>query len=31
MKPGTREKIDPPGEKRLIHTLREAGYVLRND
>ena len=26
-----RKKIDLPGEKRLIHTLRGAGYVLRSD
>jgi two-component system response regulator MprA/two-component system response regulator TrcR len=26
-----RKKIDVPGEKRLIHTVRGAGYVLRSD
>jgi two-component system response regulator MprA/two-component system response regulator TrcR len=26
-----RKKIDAPGEKRLIHTVRGAGYMLRGD
>jgi two-component system response regulator MprA/two-component system response regulator TrcR len=26
-----RKKIDAPGEKRLIHTVRGAGYILRGD
>jgi DNA-binding response OmpR family regulator len=26
-----RKKMDVPGEKRLIHTVRGAGYVLRSD
>lgn len=26
-----RKKVDAPGEKRLIHTVRGAGYVLRGD
>jgi DNA-binding response OmpR family regulator len=26
-----RKKVDVPGEKRLIHTVRGAGYVLRSD
>jgi len=26
-----RKKIDVPGEKRLIHTVRGAGYALRSD
>jgi DNA-binding response OmpR family regulator len=26
-----RKKVDTPGEKRLIHTVRGAGYVLRGD
>jgi two-component system response regulator MprA/two-component system response regulator TrcR len=26
-----RKKIDLPGEKPLIHTVRGAGYVLRSD
>ncbi len=26
-----RKKIDVPGEKRLIHTVRGTGYALRSD
>ena len=26
-----RKKIDAPGEKQLIHTVRGAGYMLRGD
>jgi DNA-binding response OmpR family regulator len=26
-----RKKMDGPGDKRLIHTVRGAGYVLRGD
>jgi DNA-binding response OmpR family regulator len=26
-----RRKVDGPGERRLIHTMRGAGYVLRNE
>jgi two-component system response regulator MprA/two-component system response regulator TrcR len=26
-----RRKVDGPGERRLIHTLRGAGYVLRGE
>ncbi len=26
-----RRKIEAPGERRLLHTLRGAGYVLRDD
>ena len=25
-----RRKVDGPGERRLIHTIRGAGYVLRD-